>query len=205
MQRPAAPVVQNIERDPKQARLALSASPQSSTIMTLLASFLSEHVYAVSSGKDHVLVTPRLSGAQRTVLATSCALYLAPACSWFCMGCTGMCMLFVLVTMLSLMADAAAEWALHGRRLVLARAADRTCGSVALTLSVYLNSLTLLSTAAALAAAVSSVCWLACARQVAKTRPKERWRWVILQSVWHGWGAAALSAITLVVQPTAGG
>ena len=80
------------------------------------------------------------------------------------------------------------------------RVCDRTVGTIALLSSVYSNSNSLSNTALSVLAVVSSLCWLAKGRAVARAEPLSRWKYLLLHATWHAWGAAALVAVTVRAQ-----
>ena len=169
----------------------------------LLRSFVREHTAALSSGSSHhsacgaetILLTP----LQRALMAGSSLLYLLCGWTWSDCGHAALGRLFTAVTALSVGADAVGDALLRGRALALLRMADRACGTVALVASVLFNSNSATNAVLAVSAAASALCWLALARAAARRR-RGRWPWVLLQSMWHAWGATALCAITRLAQ-----
>ena len=84
--------------------------------------------------------------------------------------------------------------------MVPLRMADRTAGTIGLLSSVVCNSTSPTNATLTLAAVLTSLCFLAKGRAVAKAEPASRWKYLAFHGTWHAYGAAALVAVTFRAQ-----
>ena len=132
-------------------------------------------------------------------MAGSSLLYLACAHTWWRFKFVGLSRCFCLVSILSLGADAGggilSEATMRPLRMV-----DRTVGTAGLVSSVVYNSTSPLNALLAILAVLTSLCFLATGRRVARADPQQRWRYLGWHAGWHAYGAAALVAVTCRAQ-----
>eukprot|EP00310_Coccolithus_braarudii_P020899 CAMPEP_0183342270 /NCGR_PEP_ID=MMETSP0164_2-20130417/8403_1 /TAXON_ID=221442 /ORGANISM="Coccolithus pelagicus ssp braarudi, Strain PLY182g" /LENGTH=187 /DNA_ID=CAMNT_0025512799 /DNA_START=14 /DNA_END=578 /DNA_ORIENTATION=- len=144
-------------------------------------SFLSSQARASVGGRAHHRRARNLHPAERIAMAVSSLAFLFCAWAWAHSDHRRMSVLFCAVSALSICADAVAEPLIWDIPLLLVRIADRTCGSVALVLSVLLNSTSTTNFALSVLAASSALWWLQHARKAAKEQPHKRELWVARQ------------------------
>ena len=132
-------------------------------------------------------------------MGASSLLYFVPAAAWLHFGFNWLSALFCLVSCLSIAADAFSGL-LADSAMKWVRICDRSVGTAALLSAVIFNSTSPANFLCALFAVVTSLAWFAKGRLVAKSVPKERWRYLLYHGMWHAWGACALVTTTLVAQ-----
>ena len=171
-----------------------------------LLSFLRGQLAAMTSGGGHhgSAAVLRQSLWQRIAMGLSSASYLGVAVTWHLYGFVRLGRLFWLIAGLSISADAGADL-LPSTIIGRARIADRLCGTTGLVLSVAFNCTSPSATALSLLATVSAVAILAKGRAVANAEPRRRTKYLVIHGLWHVYGAAVLSAVTVYAQPRARG
>ena len=159
--------------------------------------FLRDHAATLRSGGGHASKeAPPLTALQRLVMGASSLLYLVCAASWLRVGFFWLGMWFCMVSALSVCGDALSGLLRDGL-MQRVRVADRTVGTFGLLASVVFNSTTTLNTILSLAAVSTALLWLAKGRAVAKAEPRARWRYLYYHGMWHAYGAAVLTALTI--------
>ena len=171
---------------------------QLSARQRFLVAFLGDHSTKMLSGEAHE--RRGLSSSQRVVMAASSVCYLACAATWRAYSYVNLARCFGCVCVLSVGADSLGGVVLPERVMRPLRVADRAVGTVSLLCSVLFNMTSIVNSALTLAAVLSSLCFLAKGRAVAKAEPAARWKYLAYHGLWHAYGAAVLCAVTVRAQ-----
>lgn len=186
---------------PRAKKPNLAAWQQKALTQATSSNFISQAVGDQKlSGESNTSGAPPWTPAQRVIMALSSLLYLASAYCWHRFGFLLLSRCFCAVSILSVGADAGGGLLPEQRVMRPLRMADRTVGTVGLLSSVITNSNSPLNTFFSVMAMLTSLCFLARGRQVSRAAPLARWRYLAWHASWHGYGAAALVAITLKAQ-----
>ena len=163
------------------------------------SSFLRAQLAAMTSGAGHHDTRPRDTTLRRLLMSLSSACYLGCAYTWHSFGYWRLGSWFWAVAACSILADSLQDL-IRMPFLRWARIVDRLVGTTGLVISVGLNCTSAPNAALSILATLSALCLLAKGRAVAKAEPQRRTKYLLVHGLWHVYGAAVLSAITLHVQ-----